>query len=219
MAGIGAISGYGPSAAYAQSYYANMAASRARGANPAQVNTPVASVSRVPQLPEDVPVTQPIPAAGANTPLPTADALMSAGEALARMRTKYTDGAPAAPDLASATAELPQPRGSYAPDAADTLARMRVEYDIPGLSPEGSAGDTALQGLTDGGDGGKTVAEVFEEEECQTCKERKYQDGSDAPGFKTSTGVAPEMAASAVRGHEQEHVTRERATPSRADTS
>ena len=48
---------------------------------------------------------------------------------------------------------------------------------------------------------------------CQTCKKRKYQDGSDDPGvsFKTPTNVAPELAASAVRGHEQEHVVREQA--------
>lgn len=49
------------------------------------------------------------------------------------------------------------------------------------------------------------------QEECQTCKNRKYQDGSDDPGvsFKTPTAISPETAASAVRGHEMEHVTRE----------
>lgn len=46
---------------------------------------------------------------------------------------------------------------------------------------------------------------------CETCKNRTYQDGSDDPGvsFKTPTKVAPEQAASAVRGHEMEHVGRE----------
>lgn len=55
--------------------------------------------------------------------------------------------------------------------------------------------------------------EVAEESECQTCKKRKYQDGSDDPGvsFKTPTSVDPKMAQSAVRGHENEHVIRERA--------
>ena len=59
----------------------------------------------------------------------------------------------------------------------------------------------------------KSAQEVMEEGECQTCKERKYQDGSNDPGvsFKTPTNVAPELAASAVRGHEQEHVVREQA--------
>lgn len=43
--------------------------------------------------------------------------------------------------------------------------------------------------------------------ECQTCKERKYQDGSDEMvSFKAAKHVSPEAAAAAVRGHEQEHV-------------
>ena len=44
--------------------------------------------------------------------------------------------------------------------------------------------------------------------ECQTCKNRKYQDGSDDPGvsFKTPTRISPERAAYAVRAHESEHV-------------
>lgn len=43
--------------------------------------------------------------------------------------------------------------------------------------------------------------------ECETCKNRKYQDGSDEMvSFKTAQHISPESAASAVRGHEQEHV-------------
>lgn len=45
-------------------------------------------------------------------------------------------------------------------------------------------------------------------EECQTCKNRKYKDGSDEMvSFKTPQHVSPENAASAVRAHEQEHVS------------
>lgn len=45
-------------------------------------------------------------------------------------------------------------------------------------------------------------------QECQTCKRRKYQDGSDEMvSFKTAQHVSPESAASAVRAHEQEHVS------------
>lgn len=49
--------------------------------------------------------------------------------------------------------------------------------------------------------------------ECQTCENRKYQDGSDDPGvsFKTAAKVGPEGAAAAVRGHEYEHVYRNQA--------
>lgn len=50
-------------------------------------------------------------------------------------------------------------------------------------------------------------------QECQTCKNRKYQDGSDDPGvsFQTPQSIDPAVAASVVAGHEQEHVMRERA--------
>jgi hypothetical protein len=53
--------------------------------------------------------------------------------------------------------------------------------------------------------------------ECQTCKNRRYQDGSDDPGvsYKTASKIAPETAASAVRGHESEHVYRNRAKAAR----
>ncbi len=43
--------------------------------------------------------------------------------------------------------------------------------------------------------------------ECQTCKNRKYQDGSDEMvSFKTPGHIDPDNAASVVMGHEQEHV-------------
>lgn len=53
--------------------------------------------------------------------------------------------------------------------------------------------------------------------ECQTCKNRKYQDGSDDPGvsFKTASKIALEAAAAAVRGHEMEHVYRNQAKAAR----
>jgi hypothetical protein len=53
--------------------------------------------------------------------------------------------------------------------------------------------------------------------DCQTCKSRKYVDGSYDPGvsFKTPTELSPEEAAYAVRAHEQEHVGREQAKAER----
>lgn len=43
--------------------------------------------------------------------------------------------------------------------------------------------------------------------DCQTCQERKYQDGSDEMvSFKAAAHISPNAAATAVRGHEQEHV-------------
>lgn len=87
---------------------------------------------------------------------------------------------------------------------------------LPGLPGEGAVlpsvdAEAAL--------GAGDVQKAAEEGECETCEKRKYQDGSDDPGvsFKTPTNVSPEMAASAVRGHEQEHVAREQAKAQRED--
>lgn len=45
-------------------------------------------------------------------------------------------------------------------------------------------------------------------EECQTCKNRKYKDGSDEMvSFKSAAHIPATAAASVVRSHEQEHVT------------
>ncbi len=43
--------------------------------------------------------------------------------------------------------------------------------------------------------------------ECETCKNRKYQDGSDENvSFKAASHISPEASASRVRAHEGEHV-------------
>lgn len=44
--------------------------------------------------------------------------------------------------------------------------------------------------------------------ECETCQNRKYQDGSDEMvSFKTAQHISPAEAGSRVRAHEQEHVS------------
>lgn len=44
--------------------------------------------------------------------------------------------------------------------------------------------------------------------ECETCKNRKYQDGSDENvSYKAAAHISPDAAASRVRSHEQEHVS------------
>ncbi len=89
-------------------------------------------------------------------------------------------------------------------DPVEMSVRGRIQY----LSPDELEAEVEKS---------KSAQEVMEESECQTCKERKYQDGSNDPGvsFKTPTNVAPEQAAAAVRGHEQEHVVREQAKAQR----
>ncbi len=73
------------------------------------------------------------------------------------------------------------------------------ERELPGITLPGEEKETGALGRK----GTKAPGE-----ECQTCKERKYQDGSDEMvSFKSATHISPESAASAVRAHEQEHVS------------
>ena len=99
-------------------------------------------------------------------------------------------------------------------DPAEMAVRGRIRY----LSEE-EVNDLIRAAKGEGAEKTPTPAEVVEEAECQTCKERKYQDESDDPGvsFQTPTNIKPEQAVSAVRGHEYEHVYRERAAAERED--
>ena len=45
-------------------------------------------------------------------------------------------------------------------------------------------------------------------EDCETCKNRKYQDGSDEMvSFKSAAHISPGASGAVVRSHEQEHVS------------
>lgn len=96
-------------------------------------------------------------------------------------------------------------------DPAEYAVRMRIQY----MEPEGSE----LPGQSRASSGIRPVQEAAKDGECQTCEQRKYQDGSDDMGvsFKTPTRIAPERAGAMVRSHEQEHVSRERAKAERED--
>lgn len=49
--------------------------------------------------------------------------------------------------------------------------------------------------------------QMGQQEECETCKNRKYQDGSDEMvSFKAPGKIAPEQSYAKVMGHEREHV-------------
>ncbi len=64
-------------------------------------------------------------------------------------------------------------------------------------------------GKTEGVDGEKKAGGRSSPEECETCKNRKYKDGSDESdvSFQTATHIDPSAAGARVRSHEQEHVT------------
>lgn len=114
-------------------------------------------------------------------------------------------------------------------DPVGMATRMRIQYaGEPSAAAEGPErienGTEAAKGAENTKDAesveeSKSPREVVEEEECQTCANRKYKDGSDDPGvsFKTATKLSPDEAASAVRGHEMEHVVRNRAKAARED--
>ncbi|MCH5252182.1 MAG: hypothetical protein J1F22_04345 [Lachnospiraceae bacterium] len=66
--------------------------------------------------------------------------------------------------------------------------------------------DGTAQGTVDGAKNG-TSPDRVEQKECQTCKNRKYVDGSNENvSFKTPTHISPNNAAAAVMGHEKEHL-------------
>ena len=56
---------------------------------------------------------------------------------------------------------------------------------------------------------GKKIEKTDPGYQCQSCQNRKYQDGSNENdvSFKSASKVAPEAASSAVRSHEQQHVS------------
>ena len=86
---------------------------------------------------------------------------------------------------------------------------MRIEDNLP---IQGVLGPSQVQGVnpTSQAEGEQTAGKVqgTKKTECQTCKERKYQDGSDEMvSFKAPGHIAPEASASTVRAHEQEHVS------------
>ena len=112
-------------------------------------------------------------------------------------------------------------------DPAELYVRMRMQYMDPSQGKKAAA-DKAAPGIAGENGAGQVMPGAAEqsaagvqgvsgEKECQTCKERKYQDGSDDPGvsYQTPTHISPEQAASAVRGHEMEHVVREQASAER----
>lgn len=115
-------------------------------------------------------------------------------------------------------------------DLPGTGSKEAVQAELPGTSTEEAAVQAGLPGtaaqtdttpaagsqedaLKVAGMGAENAQKTSEEAECKTCQERKYQDGSNDPGvsFKTPTHIGPDQSASAVRGHEMEHVVRERA--------
>jgi len=205
-----------------------------RAARGASAGTPVRAAS-IPAAQPDRPV-QPVKAVP-----PVEEAVLDKGDVLRRLETdpaamavrgriRYLDGEAGQTAQAGQTAPQAQEPGQPAGPARPGEAGQAPEPgQLAGQTPElGQPAGPARPGETEPADGekdagkageSKSAQEVAQEAECQTCKRRKYQDGSDDPGvsFKTPSRIAPEQAASAVRGHEYEHVVRERVKAERED--
>ena len=87
--------------------------------------------------------------------------------------------------------------------------RVRYAYKTP-LEKEEESKKKEMMGITD------PIAQAQEKFrkkcdpncECETCKRRKYVDGSDEMvSFKSPQHVSPQAAGARVRAHEQEHVS------------
>lgn len=72
----------------------------------------------------------------------------------------------------------------------------------------GSIGNYGSSSIQNYGDPATSVSgRKSSPEECETCKNRKYQDGSgEMVSFKSAAHISPQASASRVMAHEQEHV-------------
>mgnify|MGYP003480185824 FL=1 len=94
------------------------------------------------------------------------------------------------------------------------MGKPGVSDDMPnGMKPNADAVD-GKDGETGKNDATRKGADSVEEKdgrkkECQTCKNRKYIDGSDEANvsFKNAAHASPEAAGAAVRAHEGQHVS------------
>lgn len=84
---------------------------------------------------------------------------------------------------------------------------------IPGMEKSGSqevpgvSGTKKSEEIPGDPDSVKKPGRASSPKECKTCKERKYQDGSNENvSFKSAQHISPTSAGARVRAHEGEHV-------------
>ena len=82
---------------------------------------------------------------------------------------------------------------------------------IDGWNPKDIGYDTGYNhtyGVGTDADAKSTGVAEGSKGECQTCKNRKYQDGSNENvSFKSASHISPEAAVIRVAAHEAEHVS------------
>lgn len=92
----------------------------------------------------------------------------------------------------------------------DTMSYAGTTTAYPSLPSNTATSDTSpVSSLSaDKENEQKRTGKTESKGECQTCKERKYVDGSDEGNvsFKAPGHIAPEASAGVVMSHEKEHV-------------
>jgi len=93
---------------------------------------------------------------------------------------------------------------------ADTMPYAGSTAAYPSIPSGTAASDSATVSplSADKASEQKRTGKAESKGECQTCKERKYIDGSDEGNvsFKAPGHIAPEASAGVVMSHEKEHV-------------
>ena len=105
-------------------------------------------------------------------------------------------------------------------ETIDRLERQRDDFEKQRAEDTGAMLDNRIKNIDDRINNLRERLVKLEANkqsgECETCENRRYQDGSDDPGvsFKNASKISGNVEA-AVRGHEQEHVSRNRAEADR----
>ena len=89
-----------------------------------------------------------------------------------------------------------------------------IQGNANAQSDSGKQGNTSIQGKASAKNSAKPEDQVkigrkSSPSECKTCKERKYQDGSNESdvSFKAPGHISPQASAGTVRAHELQHVS------------
>lgn len=98
--------------------------------------------------------------------------------------------------------------GSYPDSTGRNISNLRGVKPEGGSDAEGSFSVKPSVVRNPGESQVKKPGRESSPAECETCKNRKYQDGSDEMvSFKSPAHVSPQAAGAAVRAHEGEHVS------------
>lgn len=120
--------------------------------------------------------------------------------------------------LFAGTSDKPKSKNELR-DTISRLERQRDEYKRQREENSDALTDNRIKNLENRINNLRSRMDKMKSEgdgECQTCENRRYQDGSNDPGvsFKSASKISGNAEA-AVRGHEQEHVSRNRAKADR----